>query len=677
MVGKRIIRLLAPIISWVCFSAPAAALSVVMSVHTAPLTLPSVFSDHMVLQRQCPVPVWGSATPGAAVTVEFAGQKITDQADASGKWRMDLDSMESSFEPRTMVIVAGGERVEFRDVLVGEVWLCSGQSNMKWKMSDTDTAPEDIAGANRPHIRLYDTPLRLAGSPDGKRINASWMVCTPQSVGAFSGVAYHFGRKLHEDLNVPIGLLVSAYGGTKIELWTPLEEFGTLDSLADIYQQALNLPPITNEFKLVDQLPTVLYNGMIYPHIPYSIRGVIWYQGESNRLDGDLYVDKTRALLNGWRRLWGYDFPFYFVQIAPYQGTSIDLNPYNYPLFWEAQAQIAETIPGAGMAVVSDATTLNNIHPPNKKIPGERLALLAEAHTYGIDVICSGPTFESMEAGEDALTATFSSADGLTTRDGLPPDWFEICGTNGVFKTAETEISGRRVILRSPGMQNPQAVRFAWHKLATPNLMNAAGLPAVSFRAGNAPEPIRSTNILYSAVQPANNVAVSHIPENKAGWGCRNSSTVGRRDLGQSFLATNSFTLSAFTFQISAGIREDTAQAPVTMKVFESSNAGVIGSVISSTAGTYLSWEDKAAAGGWVTFDIDDVEVSTGKYYTVLITWNEAKPLMEQGFYLEPSGFFEGGQAWTSANGERYTGIASSPAGGTPRDAVFIIHAAN
>ena len=494
------------------------------------LVLPTVFSDHMVLQREQSVPVWGKADPNAVVTVEFAGQKKTTTADQGGNWMVKLDPLKASSESRELNVSSSlkseVKNQRFTDVLVGEVWLCSGQSNMQCAMQNTENPAEAIAAANYPNIRLYDTPRVPSESPMEK-IDAQWKTCTPDAIQSFSGVAYYFGRKLHQDLDVPVGLLLSAWGGTRIEPWTPPCGYEGIESLSAIHQRVqktlpasllykqtmmgyqadiarwiieaekavqtddyISTPPVFPEGLILtgnQQTPTKLYNGMLHAHIPFAIRGAIWYQGESNHREGMLYVDKTQALLNGWRKLWGYDFPFYFVQIAPYQYGTED--PGVLAVFWEAEAEIVKTIPKTGMAVVSDYTTLNNIHPPNKEVPGIRLALLAEANDYGMDVVSTGPVFKKLTPKGSVLKITFASAKGLTTRDGKAPDWFEVTGKDGIFKKAEAVISGNAVIVQSAEVAEPVAVRFAWHKLATPNLVNEAGLPAAAFRAGDLPKP--------------------------------------------------------------------------------------------------------------------------------------------------------------------------------------------
>lgn len=469
---KRLI-LFATIVSGNCFPAE--------------LSLPSVFSDHMVLQRERPVPVWGKADPGATVTIEFGGQSQRATAGADGNWHANLDPLSASAVPCKMKISSKWQseiaNLEFTDVLVGEVWFCAGQSNMQMPMKGwppkcplDDTASE-IAAADQPEIRLYNAPMKFSAVPEDA-IDAHWNVCTPETVASFSACAYYFGRKLHQDLGVPVGLLLSSWGGTRIEPWTPPCGFKSVSLLLDLYQQSTNLTSLT----AIDQkTPSALYNGMVHAHIPFAIRGAIWYQGESNHGEGLLYVDKSKALINGWRKLWGYDFPFYFVQIAPFQYGSE--NPNTLPEFWEAQAEIVKTIPNTGMAVITDHATLDNIHPPDKKDPGIRLALLAEANTYGMSVVCTGPVFQTLEKQDGKLAVVFGSADGLATRDGKTPDWFEIAGADRAFKPAAAGIKGNSVILESPEVLDPQFMRFAWSKLAEPNLANGAGLPAAAFRA--------------------------------------------------------------------------------------------------------------------------------------------------------------------------------------------------
>ncbi len=501
---------------------------------SAELSLPTIFTDHMVLQQKQTVPVWGTAEPGSPVTVEFAGQKKTAKADSGGKWRIDLDALKASAEPQTLTVSTPTAKVEIADVLVGEVWLCSGQSNMQMAMKSSENAAEAIAAGDHPLIRLYRTPTVFSQTPTEK-INAQWTACTPETLPDFSAVAYNFGKKLQQELGVPVGLWQSAWGGTRIEPWTPPRGFEGFDSLADIRKQTENFPAgfgtDKSKAKQERQYPTAIYNAMLHANIPFAIQGAIWYQGEANHNEGMLYVDKTAALLKGWRELWGRDLPYYFVQIAPYRYGQQD--PSVLAEFWEAQAAIVNEVPNTGMAVVSDATTLDDIHPPNKEIPGTRLALLALDNTYGKDLVSAGPTFRAMNILNSAIEIVFDSAEGLTTRDGKAPDWFEIVGEDGIWKPADAAIKGSRVILSSPEVEKPVAMRFAWHKLATPNLMNGAGLPAPAFRAGEAPEPklpdlvdipeMKGFNTVYQLVIPPTCAYGTQAPE----YAIDNSSKTG------------------------------------------------------------------------------------------------------------------------------------------------------
>ena len=432
----------------------------------AELGLPSIFSDHMVIQREKTVPVWGTANSCASVTVQFAGQSKTTTSDADGKWQITLSSLAASSLPRQMTVLSGTQQIIFTNVLVGDVWLCSGQSNMQmphegWALPCDNAAAIISDATNHPNIRLFLTPSCATNEPL-EWIDSAWQTCSETSVRPFSACAYAFGRKLNNDLNVPIGLLECACGGSTIETWTP---FGDISSITNVDQTT----------------PGALYNGMLHAHIPFAIRGAVWYQGENNHKDGMLYVDKMRMMLvDGWRKLWGYDVPLYLVQIAPYNYSE---DYQIIPAFWEAQAKIVDEIPSTAMAVISDAATLDNIHPTNKETPGTRLALLAEKNEYGQALVCNGPTLSAFENLGSQLKLTFSSAAGLQTRDGQSPDWFEIAGIDGIFYSAQASISGSNVYLSASAVPAPASMRFAWSKVAVPNLINGAGLPASAFRA--------------------------------------------------------------------------------------------------------------------------------------------------------------------------------------------------
>jgi sialate O-acetylesterase len=497
----------------------------------ADVTLPSIFGSHMVLQQKVPVVVWGKAAPGEKVTVELAGKSATATADDQGAWRVSLPAMDVA--TGLTMTVKGTNTVAFDDVAVGEVWLCSGQSNMEMGIKMCLKADEEIAAANYPDIRLIDVPKVTKAMPQDN-FKGAWTRCTPETVvsqgtwGGFSACAYYFGRELHRELKVPIGLIDSSWGGSRIEPWTPpvgFQAVPALKSIADrveaadprseahkkILQEALantqkwleqsktalaTEAPVTPVPALPEALrplsgygdPCAMYNAMIHPLIPFAIRGAIWYQGESNHHDRMAYVDKTRALVDGWRALWkNPGMPYYYVQIAPYQYGSE--NPEILATFWQAQAAIEKQIPNTGMAVITDVGNLKDIHPKNKQEAGRRLALLALHDTYGRkDLVCRGPLFSSCDLDGARAVVHFENAAGLKTRDGKAPDWFQIGGDNGRLVNATAKIEGETVVLTNPEVGQVTAVRFAWNKLAEPNLANGAGLPASAFEFGSIPK---------------------------------------------------------------------------------------------------------------------------------------------------------------------------------------------
>jgi sialate O-acetylesterase len=474
------------------------------SVH-ATVTLPHIFSDNMVLQREKPVPVWGSAAPGEKVGVAFDGQSKSCTAGSDGQWSVTLDPLKASSTPAELT-VSGTNTLKVENVLVGEVWLCSGQSNMEKPFgvapTSTDIRPSpilpeaqaELAVANYPEIRILDVrrdrkPTRLRDA------NIAWSPCNGDSLVAqhFSEVAYFFGRKLHQELKVPIGLIDSSFGGSPIEPWIPSEGFTLAPSLAD-FAQASGKPWVKGTPQL-----SMMFNSMIAPLIPYAIRGVIWYQGESNVgtvADVDRYADEMFALIESWRSEWHDDFPFYYVEIAPFTyfnngrpGPKKADSSDREALFWEQQTDALQ-IPHTGMIVTTDITDdVHNHHPRDKRSVGERLAAWALAKDYGRpNVVFSGPKFKSMEVKGNAAIISFDYADGgLVSRDGKPLTWFTIAGADGKFVPATAAIDGDTVVVTSPDVSVPTTVRFAWDELAMPNLSNKAGLPALPFRSDPTP----------------------------------------------------------------------------------------------------------------------------------------------------------------------------------------------
>lgn len=480
----------------------------------AEVKLASIFTDHMVLQREKALPIWGKAASGEEVTVEFAGQTKSTKADADGRWMLKLDPLKANAEPQ--VLKAGNVTVQ--DVLVGEVWLASGQSNMEWEMNWKSDSQADIPSANHPLLRLIEVPKMTALTPQ-EDVKAKWAVCTPETAATFSCVGYYYGLRLLEELKVPVGMIQSAWGGTRIEPWTNMEGFDAVPELKDYtvgvrsqlpgsnayratQEQYLNnvekwvqtarealgksqavpvIPPQPNTIPVKEDSPTALYNAMIAPLVPFAIKGAIWYQGESNHEEGFLYTLKKKALLASWRSVFQTpDMPFYFVQIAPYQYG--EENKEILAQFWVAQRECLR-IPHTGMAVISDIGEMPDIHPQHKKEVARRLSLWALANDYGRkEIDPSGPLYASHAIEGNTIRVKFEHANGgLASRDGKPLSFFEIAGRDGSFQPAEAKIEGDSVVLTSAKVPEPRRARFAWTKFAIHNLMNKEGLQATSF----------------------------------------------------------------------------------------------------------------------------------------------------------------------------------------------------
>jgi sialate O-acetylesterase len=479
-----------------------------------------LFSDHMVLQRGREVPVWGTADPGERVTVTLGRQERAATAGPDGQWTVRLAELEAGgpFELK----VAGQNTITVEDVLVGEVWFCSGQSNMDFTVARTEKryfagvadAEREIAAADHPRIRMFTSEWTMRDEPQAD-VEGRWVACSPRTVGDFSAVAYFFGRHLHEVLDVPVGLITSAYGASTAQAWTSraaLDADPQLRPLLEAYaaacaaytpelarqddeayarwQQAAETArsegkPAPRAPKRKDphqdqHNPSVLFNGMVAPVIPYGIRGAIWYQGESNT--AALYPRLQATLIRDWRRRWGQgDFPFLFVQLASLNAPPTEPGNSRLAAMREAQAT-SLALPQTGMAVTIDIGEAKDVHPRNKQDVGRRLALIAEAQVYGRSVTSSGPVFESMSIEGRSARIRFRHTEGGLVAQGGTLAGFAIAGKDGTFAWADARIDGETVVVSSPRVEEPAIVRYAWADNPPATLSNGAGLPARPFR---------------------------------------------------------------------------------------------------------------------------------------------------------------------------------------------------
>ena len=431
----------------------------------AAVRLPAVIGDNMVLQRGRAVPIWGWADPGEQVTVTLARRTAVTKAADDGRWKVAFKELPPRQPLEMTVQGSSGSTLTLKNILVGEVWVASGQSNMELPVKVAKEAKREIAAADYPNIRLFTVVKKKAAEPQTD-CKGKWVECGPKTVGDFSAVAYYFGRQLYRDLNVPIGLIHTSWGGTPAEFWTS--------------RRALEADPALKSLARGEN--SCLYNGMIAPLIPYAIRGAIWYQGESNVGRAYQYRELFPAMIANWRRDWGQgDFPFGFVQLAPYRYGKID--PARWAELCEAQRMTLDRVPNTGMAVTVDIGNVQDIHPKNKQEVGRRLALWALAKVYGRKLIYSGPLYKSMAVEGDKVRLDFEHVgSGLTASDGKPLSEFTIAGRDGKFVHATAQIEGDSIVVHSGAVPQPVAVRFAWRDNAQPNLANKEGLPASPFR---------------------------------------------------------------------------------------------------------------------------------------------------------------------------------------------------
>ena len=442
----------------------------------ADIVLANILGDNMVVQQKAPTNVWGFADAGEKVTVRFGDSEASATAGDDGRWRIKLDPPQAG-GPYEMT-VEGKNKITLANILVGEVWVCSGQSNMEWSVARSDNPQEEIAAAKYPQIRLFTVAKMVAAEPKESLVGDNqqgWKECSPETIPGFSAVGYFFGRKLHQDLDVPVGLVNTSWGGTIAEAWTSNETLKADDDFKPILDRAANFNP-----KNPNQA-SVLYNGMVKPIIPLTIRGAIWYQGESNAGRAQQYAKLFPAMIGDWRKNWGQgDFPFLFVQLAPFRYDRND--PRVLAEQWESQLKTL-SVKNTGMAVTTDIGDVADIHPTNKQEVGRRLALWALAKTYGKELVYSGPLYKDMKVEGDKIRISFThTGGGLTSGDGQPLSHFTIAGEDEEFVEATATIDGDTIVVHSDQVAKPAAVRFAWSDTAEPNLFNQEGLPASPFR---------------------------------------------------------------------------------------------------------------------------------------------------------------------------------------------------
>ena len=509
----------------------------------AKLSTAKIFSSHMVIQRDLASPVWGWDTPGAEVTVSFAGQEQKAAANKHGRWQVKLSPLAANTTAQAMIITnAAGEKVIYNDILIGDVWVCSGQSNMEWSVKRSYNAQQEIAKANHPLIRIFDVKGHtIANGPQEQlSLPTSWQTCNPKSVTAFSAVGYYFGRDLQQQSGVPIGLLGTNWGGTRVEPWTPPVGFRKQPELAAVSKgidaQLINSPTgkgtWANYAKQAIQWsaavqqavadgrnapsaptspgpknhnePCSIYNAMVHPIVGYGVRGAIWYQGESNSGDGIHYLPKLKALVQGWREIWQQpaDFPFYFYVVKLAQFHKHTTNPEGGDGFARirvAQDRIQE-LPHTSVASAIDIGNGRDIHPQNKQDVGKRLALWALRDVYGKkDITVTGPTYKGMKVEGNTVTISYDHIGaGLMAakkKDPFQPvvatpeaklASFAISGADKKWHWADASIDGNTVKLSSAEVAQPVAVRYAYRgNPANANLYNKDGLPAIPFRTDN------------------------------------------------------------------------------------------------------------------------------------------------------------------------------------------------
>jgi sialate O-acetylesterase len=464
----------------------------------------NAFQSNMVVQQQKPFAIWGNSVAGSIVTIkaDWTNKTITITADKNNYWKGAIPvpkAIPGDFKPHTLTLTSNNQTITLTNLLIGDVWLASGQSNMQFSVEGEEkydngvlNYKEEIAAATYPDIRWLYVDLNFKAQPFNE-VTGKWAVCSPATVGHFSGVAYYFARHLFQHLNIPIGIILSNIGASTGQAWTSRAELESDTALYNKYLKPYDESPKSKEvinpgftFEKVTR-PTLLYNAMIHPFAGLSIKGFIWYQGEFNHVDKGKYTLLEQHMIRGWRSDFGQgDLPFYFVQMPSYFWDNPDPKAFDYAIFREAQSNIKKIVPNTEMAVTLDDSVPRLLHPRNKKPVGERLAQIALNKTYNIKTTpYLGPQFAKMKTKGDEVTVYYNSKTlygGLMTKDGQALRNFFVAGNDKVFHAAIAKIDGTHIILKSDSVANPVAVRFAFTNTAVINLFNKAGLPAEPFR---------------------------------------------------------------------------------------------------------------------------------------------------------------------------------------------------
>jgi sialate O-acetylesterase len=489
----------------------------------AELTLPNLFSDGMVLQRNTTAPIWGWTEPNAPVKLSFAGEDHGTRADQNGDWKIVLKSLKGNAKGSQLVVEAAGSKRVIKDVLVGEVWLASGQSNMEWRVSGSANAKEEVAKANDPLLRVF-VSANVAENRPQKNWQGNWKATQSQDTGSFTAVGYYFAKKLREELGVPVGVIECAWGGKPVQAFTSEEALGELPAgkkLLEMKAKALagyDSKKVDENFKKQvkaykeklaqwkndkkgrkprgprkvsdpgknPSMPSTIYNGMIAPIVGYGNRGAIWYQGEANANGGTArsYEELLGCMVGDWRQRWGHDLSFYWVQLANFREPTTEAGTESdWVVVQDEMRRALKSIPKSGMAVINDIGDARDIHPKNKHDVGERLARWALVQDYGKkDVVISGPLYSGMEKRGGKIVVSFDHASGLEARDGKALKRFEIAGPDGKWQWAQAKIDGDKILIWHDAIKNPTKARYAWasNPLGA-NLVNGEGLPASCF----------------------------------------------------------------------------------------------------------------------------------------------------------------------------------------------------